>query len=253
MNRDDGLDASCSSISRISQENDRYSRRHSDLHDMYQEIEMNGEYSGVESEEEDENYYYNTSTTSVEPQRKKRRMHRARKIVHRQSTRNDQGISRNTAVSVAGSESNQLQEELIAKQREKDVAEMKKVYEENDKVKFEQTTLRDVKCATRDYLVSKVKFVDTGKKKGFPTYFKHDFTNQEHFITKFVTDYCGLKKGGAADMARFWNTYAKTIKKQFANHRSTFTCSMKNDFINGKRIHICVSIFYNETNWSLVN
>ena len=71
MNQDDDLDASCSSISRMSQENDRCSRQ-SDMHDMYQANEMHaGEYSGVESEDEDENYYYNTSTTSVEPQRKK--------------------------------------------------------------------------------------------------------------------------------------------------------------------------------------
>jgi hypothetical protein len=91
-----------------------------------------------------------------------------------------------------------------------------------------------IECAVRDFLIPRVKFVDTGKKSGFPTFAKHDFSVTNHFLTKFVNDGCGLKNKNCSEKAKFWVTYARTVKKEFVNHRSACTAAMKLSFLKGK-------------------
>ena len=94
--------------------------------------------------------------------------------------------------------------------------------------------LREIKCAVRDFLIPRVKFVDTGRKIGFPTFVKHDFSDDNHFLTKFVNDGCGLKTKDTSEKAKFWVTYSRTVKKEFANHRSACTAAIKKSFLKGK-------------------
>lgn len=93
---------------------------------------------------------------------------------------------------------------------------------------------RDVKCAVRDYLIPKVKFVDVGNKRGFPSFLCHDFTDTKHFITKFVDDRLDYRKESMQYKAAFWITYGKIVKKEFSNHRSACTSTIKKAFLKGK-------------------
>ena len=115
---------------------------------------------------------------------------------------------------------------------EKDI--MMKIYDDKTGVKKNETVLREIKCAVRDFLIPRVKFVDTGKKTGFPTFARHDFSDMGHFLTKFVNDGCGLKKKNYSEKAKFWVTYARTVKKEFANHRSAATAAIKASFLKGE-------------------
>lgn len=60
-------------------------------------------------------------------------------------------------------------------------------YDEGTGVPACRNVSRDVRCAVRDYLVSKVKFVDVAQKRTFPSFLQHDFTDSRHFITKFLS------------------------------------------------------------------
>ena len=215
--KDDEMNKSLSSISRMSSDNHSAQRE-----DSLGSRILESEISSSESSYEDDN-----------DRNKKRRRRHTQKVAKRlRKMKNQEGSK------------TEINQEKIELQKQLEFNRMKKIYDDEECLKVEKQTLRDVKCAARDYLVRHVKFVDTGKKKGFPTYFKHDFTDKDHFITKFVDECCGLRMKSLEEKAVFWNTYAKYVKKEFANHRSAMTAAMKYDFLNGKSLN---SYVYKQT------
>ena len=71
-------------------------------------------------------------------------------------------------------------------------SKLRALYDEGKGVMYCRNVARDIRCAVRDYLVCKVKFVDIANKKTFPSFMLHDFTNSKHFITK-LTIHAGLQ------------------------------------------------------------
>ena len=217
--KDDDQNKSFSSISRVSSDYHSAQPENSSLGSRKLESENTSSSESSDEDDYDELKYQRDSN-------KRRRMQHAERVAKKlRKKKSQQGIT--TGVS----------QQEIELQKQLELNRMKKIYDDEECLKIEKQTLRDVKCAARDYLVRHVKFVDTGKKKGFPTYFKHDFTDKEHFITKFVDECCGLRMKSVVEKATFWNTYAKYVKKEFANHRSAMTAAMKYDFLNCKSLN----------------
>lgn len=124
-----------------------------------------------------------------------------------------------------------------------------KVYDSGIGVKEDKQVLRDVKCVVRDFIVPNVKFVDTRRDNTFPSFMKHDFSDEKHFITTLVNDGCGMREKTMEEKAKFWLSYGKVVKKEFANHRSFAAATMKAEFLRCEyclQIDMCVR--KNETN-----
>ena len=110
---------------------------------------------------------------------------------------------------------------------------LRNIYNQSNGVDKCKSVERDVRCAVRDHLVSKVKFLDTSKKKTFPSYGYHDFTDTNHYLTNFVDEKLNCKMESLESKAEFWITYAKTVKKEVASHRAICASAMKDAFIKG--------------------
>ena len=114
-----------------------------------------------------------------------------------------------------------------------------KVYDSGVGVKEDKQVLRDVKCVVRDFIVPNVKFVDTRRDNTFPSFMKHDFSDEKHFITTLVNDGCGMREKTMEEKAKFWLSYGKVVKKEFANHRSFAAATMKAEFL---RCEYCLQV-----------
>ena len=127
------------------------------------------------------------------------------------------------------------EDEASAAEREQRVQQdtLRNIYNQSNGIEECKSVARDVRCAVRDHLVSKVKFLDTLNKKTFPSYSYHDFTDANHYLTNFVDEKLNYKMESLESKATFWITYAKTVKKEVANHRATCASSMKDAFIKG--------------------
>ena len=124
-----------------------------------------------------------------------------------------------------------------------------KVYDSGMGVKEDKQVLRDLKCVVRDFIVPNVKFVDTRRDSTFPSFLKHDFSDEKHFITTLVNDGCGMREKTTEEKAKFWLSYGKVVKKEFANHRSFAAATMKAEFLRCEyclQVDTCVR--KNETN-----
>ncbi len=118
---------------------------------------------------------------------------------------------------------------------------LKELYSDGKGIEECKSVARDVRCAVRDHLVSKVKFVDVTNKKTFPSFIHHDFTDKSHYLTKFVDDHLNYEMETIESKAAFWITYAKTVKKEVANHRATCAAAIKDAFLRGM---LCRFVFF---------
>ena len=110
---------------------------------------------------------------------------------------------------------------------------LKQLYRDGKGIEECKSVARDVRCAVRDHLVSKVKFVDVTNKKTFPSFTHHDFTDKKHYLTKFVDDHLNYEMETIESKAAFWITYGKMVKKEVANHRATCAAAIKDAFLRG--------------------
>ena len=84
------------------------------------------------------------------------------------------------------SSTSQYDEEEVRERTQKMLQELYRDRRGDEECK---SVARDARCAVRDHLVSKVKFVDATNKKTFPSFNCHDFTDTNHYLTKFVDDH----------------------------------------------------------------
>lgn len=119
--------------------------------------------------------------------------------------------------------------------RQEERSKQRAWYDEGKGVPMCKNVARDVRCCVRDYLVSKVKFVDAGNKKTFPSFLLHDFTDSKHFLTRFVNENLNFAEDTLEKKVEFWITYGKVVKKEVSNHRATCACAMKDAFLAGKK------------------
>ena len=125
-------------------------------------------------------------------------------------------------------------DELIEEEvRERKQHMLQEFYRDRRGVDECKSVARDVRCAVRDHLVSKVKFVDATNKKTFPSFNCHDFTDTNHYLTKFVDEHLNYEGETLETKAEFWITYAKTVKREVATHRATCAAAMKEAFLKG--------------------
>ena len=125
---------------------------------------------------------------------------------------------------------------------------LKELYRDGKGIEECKSVARDVRCAVRDHLVSKVKFVDVTNKKTFPSFTHHDFTDKKHYLTKFVDDHLNYEMETIESKAAFWITYAKTVKKEVANHRATCAAAIKDAFLRGMLCRFVVDMKTNTIN-----
>ena len=118
--------------------------------------------------------------------------------------------------------------------QEEQRSKLRALYDEGKGVMYCRNVARDIRCAVRDYLVCKVKFVDIANKKTFPSFMLHDFTNSKHFITRFVDDKLNYGDETMENKTAFWITYRRIVKKEISNHRATCASTMKEAFLKGK-------------------
>ena len=129
---------------------------------------------------------------------------------------------------------NHQDDELIEEEvRERTQHMLQEFYKDRRGVDECKSVARDVRCAVRDHLVSKVKFVDATNKKTFPSFMYHDFTDTNHYLTKFVDEHLNYEGETLQTKAEFWITYAKTVKREVATHRATCAAAMKEAFLTG--------------------
>ena len=129
---------------------------------------------------------------------------------------------------------NHTDDELIEEEvQERTQHMLQEFYRDRRGVDECKSVARDVHCAVRDHLVSKVKFVDATNKKTFPSFMYHDFTDTNHYLTKFVDEHLNYEGETLQTKAEFWITYAKTVKREVATHRATCAAAMKEAFLTG--------------------
>ena len=128
------------------------------------------------------------------------------------------------------SSTSEYQEEEVRERTQKTLQDLYRDGRGDEECK---SVARDVRCAVRDHLVSRVKFVDAMNRKTFPSFNCHDFTDTNHYLTKFVDTHLNYEGEALERKAEFWITYAKTVKKEKATHRATCAAAMKDAFLKG--------------------